>query len=89
MRAYIIDADISDELYCEIEPYIVGEALDAGYISYNGAEWTPKRTRIKDAHWDYGSCTWGCICEVCGARFEHEHSTNMNYCRNCGAENTQ
>lgn len=87
MRAYIIDAELTDELYCTIEPHIVGEVLDAGYISYNGAEWTPRRTRIRDTRWDDGHCTWGCICEACGARFEHEHSTNMNFCRNCGAEN--
>ena len=87
MRAYIIDADLTEELYCAIEPHIVGEVLDAGYISYNGAEWTPRRTRIRDTRWDDGQCTWGCVCEVCGARFEHEHSMDMNYCRNCGAEN--
>lgn len=87
MRAYIIDADLTDELYCAIEPHIVGEVLDGGSIFYNGTYWTPKCTRIKDAHWDDGQCTWGCICEACGAHFEHEHSSGMNYCRNCGAEN--
>jgi len=89
MKAYIIDAELDDGLYCEIEPHIVGEVLDEGYISYNGAEWTPKRTRIMDGRWDDGQRTWGCICQVCGARFEHEHSSSMNYCRNCGAENTE
>ena len=89
MKAYIIDADIGEEIYVQIEPHIVGEVLDEGYISYNGAEWTPKRTRIMDGYWDDGRCTWGCICSACGARFEHEHSSSMNYCRNCGAENTE
>lgn len=60
MRAYIIDADIPEELYCAIESHIVGEVLDVGYISYNGAEWTPRRTRIRDTRWDDGQCTWGC-----------------------------
>lgn len=89
MRAYIIDADIGEELYAAIEEHIVGEVLDAGWISYNGTEWTPKLARIRDACWDDGSCTWGCICSACGARFEHERSSDMNYCRNCGAENTE
>ena len=89
MKAYIIDTDLTDELYCAIEPHIVGEVLDAGYISYNGATWTPKRTHIKDAHWDDGQCTWGCVCEACGTRFEHEHSMSMNYCPICGAENEE
>lgn len=87
MKAYIIDAGIREGMYILIEPYIVGEVLDAGYISYNGTEWTPRRTHIKDAHWDDGHCTWGCICSACGARFEHEAASSMNYCRNCGAEN--
>ena len=52
MSEYIIDADLTDELYCAIEPHIVGEVHDAGYISYNGAEWTPRRTRIRDTRWD-------------------------------------
>jgi hypothetical protein len=87
MRAYIIDADLTEELYCAIEPHIVGEVLDAGFIFYNGTYWTPKRTRIRDTRWDDGQCTWGCVCEACGAHFEHEHSSGMNYCRICGAEN--
>lgn len=87
MRAYIIDTDLTEDLYCAVEPHIVCGVHDAGFICYNGAECTPKRTRIKDTHWDDGYCTWGCVCEACGARFEHEHSTNMNYCSNCGAEN--
>lgn len=29
MRAYIIEADLTEELYCAIEPHIVGEVLDA------------------------------------------------------------
>lgn len=86
MRAYIISANIDEELYADIEPYIVGEVLDVGYISYNGAEWTPRRCKIEDTHWDYGHCTWGCICSACGARFEHEASANLNFCPNCGAE---
>ena len=87
MKAYIIDADLTEELYVAIEQHIVGEVLDGGSIFYSGTYWTPKRTRIKDASWDDGQCTWGCVCEACGAHFEHEHSSGMNYCRNCGAEN--
>jgi hypothetical protein len=86
MMAYIVDADISDDVYVAIEPHIVGEVLDAGYISYRGEEWTPRRTKIKDARWDEGHCTWGCVCSACGARHEHMHTTAMNYCPNCGAE---
>lgn len=87
MKAYIVRADLTEELYTAIESHIVGEVLDGGSIFYNGTYWTPKRTRIIDAHWDDGQCTWGCICEACGAHFEHEHSSGMNYCRKCGAEN--
>lgn len=87
MKAYIIDADIPEELYMQIETHIVGEVLDAGYISYNGEEWTPRRCTIEDAHWDDGTCTWGCICSACKTKFEHESGSNMNFCPKCGAEN--
>lgn len=40
---------------------------------------------MRDASWDDGQCTWGCICSECGAKHEHEHSGWMNFCPNCGA----
>lgn len=42
--------------------------------------------RMRDANWDDGQCTWGCICSKCGAKHEHEHSGWMNFCPNCGAK---
>jgi hypothetical protein len=88
MRAYLIDAtDISEELYAEVEPLIVGELTDHGYVWFNGTEWTPRKCRIEDAHWDDGHCTWGAKCSACGARFEHETASSMNFCKCCGASN--
>lgn len=52
MRAYIIDADLPEELYMAIEPHIVGEVPGEGYICHNGAERTPMRTRIRSVRWD-------------------------------------
>lgn len=40
---------------------------------------------MRDAGWDDGQCTWGCICSECGAKHEHERSGWMNFCPNCGA----
>lgn len=40
---------------------------------------------MRDARWDDGQCTWGCICSECGAKHEHERSGWMNFCPNCGA----
>ena len=44
---------------------------------------------MRDAHWDDGQCTWGCICSECGAKHEHESGKWMNYCPNCGAKVTE
>ena len=41
---------------------------------------------MRDASWDDGQCTWGCICSECGAKHEHERSGWMNFCPNCGAK---
>lgn len=47
----------------------------------------PERTcRMRDAHWDDGQCTWGCICSECGAKHEHKSGKWMNYCPSCGAK---
>ncbi|WP_281694734.1 hypothetical protein [Collinsella tanakaei] len=47
----------------------------------------PERTcHMRDAHWDDGQCTWGCICSECGAKHEHKSGKWMNYCPNCGAK---
>lgn len=40
---------------------------------------------MRDASWDDGQCTWGCICSECGARHEHNRGKWLNYCPNCGA----
>lgn len=41
---------------------------------------------MRDAGWDDGQCTWGCICSECGAKHEHERSGWMNFCPFCGAK---
>lgn len=41
---------------------------------------------MRDASWDDGQCTWGCICSACGAKHEHKRSGWMNFCPNCGAK---
>lgn len=41
---------------------------------------------MRDASWDDGQCTWGCICSECGAKHEHERSGWMNFCPFCGAK---
>lgn len=41
---------------------------------------------MRDAHWDDGQCTWGCICSECGAKHERKSGKWMNYCPNCGAK---
>lgn len=47
----------------------------------------PERTcRMRDAHWDDGRRTWGCICSECGAKHERKSGKWMNYCPNCGAK---
>ena len=47
----------------------------------------PERTcRMRDAHWDDGRRTWGCICSECGAKYERKSGKWMNYCPNCGAK---
>lgn len=38
-----------------------------------------------DSEWDNGECTWGCICQECGSKFEHKRAIYLNYCPNCGA----
>ena len=40
---------------------------------------------MRDAIWDAGQRTWGCICSECGAKYEHKRSRWMNFCPNCGA----
>ncbi|WP_278591503.1 hypothetical protein [Olsenella uli] len=40
---------------------------------------------MRDAEWDNGECTWGCICSNCHAHLEHEHGRNLRYCPRCGA----
>ena len=45
--------------------------------------------RMRDASWDDGQCTWGCICSECGAKHEHERGAWMNFCPNCGAKVVQ
>lgn len=42
---------------------------------------------LKDATWDDGTCTWGCICSACGAKLEYEHAQDLAYCPDCGARN--
>ena len=44
---------------------------------------------MRDASWDDGQCTWGCICSECGAKHEHELSVWMNFCPFCGAKVVQ
>ena len=37
---------------------------------------------MRDASWDDGQRTWGCICSECGAKHEHKRSGWMNFCPN-------
>lgn len=47
----------------------------------------PERTcRMRDAHWDDGRRTWGCICSECRSKHEHKSGKWMNYCPSCGAK---
>ncbi len=41
---------------------------------------------MRDANWDDGQRTWGCICSACGAKHEHKRSVWMRYCPKCGAK---
>ncbi len=49
---------------------------------------TVRTCHMRDASWDDGRSTWGCICSACGAKHEHERSRWMNFCPNCGAKVT-
>ena len=40
--------------------------------------------QLKQASWDDGTCTWGCICTACDAHLEHETGYGYNFCPNCG-----
>lgn len=45
----------------------------------------PDRTcRMRNASWDDGRITWGCICSACGKKFEHESGKYWSFCPNCG-----
>lgn len=45
---------------------------------------TVRTCHMRDASWDDGQCTWGCICSECGAKHEHKRSRWMNFCPSCG-----
>lgn len=71
------------------------DALGIGYMDWEHIcarladliEPEPERTcRMRDAHWDDGRRTWGCICSECGAKHERKSGKWMNYCPNCGAK---
>ena len=42
--------------------------------------------QLKQASWDDGTCTWGCICTACDAHLEHETGYGYNFCPICGAK---
>lgn len=64
--------------------------LPDGYSAFNVLadliEPEERTCHMRDASWDDGQCTWGCICSECGAKHEHERSGWMNFCPFCGAK---
>lgn len=70
------------------------DALGIGYMDWEHIcarladliEPEERTCHMRDAHWDDGQCTWGCICSECGAKHEHKSGKWMNYCPNCGAK---
>lgn len=77
-----------------INKYVCGvlgvEGRDALNMLADLIEPEPERTcRMRDAHWDDGRRTWGCICSECGAKHERKSGKWMNYCPNCGAKVTE
>lgn len=72
--------------YCD-KPYDEAERWHTMYTSIANVDtWRASLSGSTSAGRRCGMMT-DYICQACGARFEHEHSTSMNYCRNCGAEN--
>lgn len=62
-----------------------GRAVAVQYLA-DLIEPEERTCHMRDASWDDGQCTWGCICSECGAKHEHELSVWMNFCPFCGAK---
>lgn len=62
-----------------------GRAVAVQYLA-DLIEPEERTCHMRDASWDDGQCTWGCICSECGAKHEHERSGWMNFCPFCGAK---
>ena len=85
--------EVDKEFVHEALGLYMGECVD-GYDPVSVSELADliepeERTcHMRDAHWDDGQCTWGCICSECGAKHEHKRGKWLNYCSNCGARVT-
>ncbi len=95
VAARLRDFEQLRELFTESNICAFEVALDVGYMDWEHIcaclaeliEPEPERTcRMRDAHWDDGRRTWGCICSECGAKHERKSGKWMNYCPNCGAK---
>lgn len=78
---------MSDGAFIEWLFRVIGRSCD-GHILDSLADLIEPEERtchMRDASWDDGQCTWGCICSECGAKHEHERGGWMNFCPNCGA----
>lgn len=82
--------EVDKEFVHEALGLYMGECVD-GYDPVSVSELADliepeERTcHMRDASWDAGQRTWGCICSECGAKHEHKRSRWMNFCPNCGA----
>ena len=95
VAARLRDFEQLRELFTESNICAFEVALGVGYMDWEHIcaclaeliEPEPERTcRMRDAHWDDGRRTWGCICSECGAKHERKSGKWMNYCPNCGAK---
>ena len=98
VAARLRDFEQLRELFTESNICAFEVALGVGYMDWEHIcacladliEPEPERTcRMRDAHWDDGRRTWGCICSECGAKHERKSGKWMNYCPNCGAKVTE
>ena len=98
VAARLRDFEQLRELFTESNICAFEVTLGVGYMDWEHIcacladliEPEPERTcRMRDAHWDDGRRTWGCICSECGAKHERKSGKWMNYCPNCGAKVTE
>ena len=86
----IYGCSYKEEFYDLLVDNVMGELYDPEFSDVADRladliEPEERTCRMRDASWDAGQRTWGCICSECGAKHEHKRSRWMNFCPYCGA----